>query len=47
MNLIKLPKAESSPGHPLEQLLARRRSMRDYTGQPANQADAACLLWAA
>ena len=47
MNLIKLPKTEPILGHPLEQLLARRRSMRDYTGQTVNLANAACLLWAA
>lgn len=47
MNLIKLPRTEPSPGHPLEQLLARRRSMREYADRPVTLANAACLLWAA
>lgn len=47
MSLIKLPKTEPSLSQPLEQLLAQRRSVRDYTGQPVALAEVACLLWAA
>lgn len=47
MNLIRLPKTEPSPAQPLEQLLARRRCMREYADRPVTLANAACLLWAA
>lgn len=47
MNLIKLPKTKPSPGQPLEQLLARRRCVRDYADRPVTLAIAACLLRAA
>lgn len=47
MNLIRLPRPETGSGHALEQLLARRRSVRDYTGQPLTFAQVASLLWAA
>lgn len=47
MNLIRLPKAETNLGHPLELLLSRRRSVRDFSAQPLALAQVACLLWAA
>lgn len=47
MNTIRLPKTEASLGHPLEQLLARRRSVRDYADRPVSLAKLSCLLWAA
>ena len=47
MNLIRLPKTRASLGHPLEQLLARRRSVRDFTAQPVALSTVASLLWAA
>jgi len=47
MNLIRLPKAETNLGHPLELLLSRRRSVRDFGAQPLALAQVACLLWAA
>lgn len=46
MNLIRLPKTEPGPAYPLEQLFARRRSVREYTRQPVPLAKVACLLWA-
>lgn len=42
-----LPNTEPGPGLPLQQLLARRRSIRDYAAQPLTLAQAASLLWAA
>lgn len=47
MSLIRLPKTAPSLGHPLEQLLAQRRTHRAYSGQPVSLAKVACLLWAA
>jgi SagB-type dehydrogenase family enzyme len=47
MTLLTLPESEPGPGLPLQQLLARRRSIRDYTAQPLTLAQAASLLWAA
>ncbi len=47
MTLIRLPKTAPSLGHPLERLLAQRRTLRAYSGQPVSWAKAACLLWAA
>lgn len=47
MTLIRLPKTAPSLGHPLEQLLAQRRTRRAYSGQPVSLAKVACLLWAA
>lgn len=43
MILITLPKIE--PG-PLQQLIARRRSVRDYSDAPLCLEDASALLWA-
>jgi SagB-type dehydrogenase family enzyme len=47
MSLIKLPSLESHNGHLLHVLLAKRRSVRDYTSKPVELAQAARLLWAA
>lgn len=47
MSFIKLPKTEPSPGQSLEQMLARRRCVREYADRPVTLANAACLLWAA
>lgn len=47
MGLIKLPRAETSLGHPLELLLSRRRSVREFESGAVSLAQAACLLWAA
>lgn len=47
MSLIKLPKIEPSPGRPLEQLLARRRCVREYEDRPVTLVNMACLLRAA
>lgn len=47
MSLIKLPQTEPSPAQPLEQLLVRRRCVREYADRPVTLANAACLLWAA
>ncbi len=47
MSLIKLPRAEASLGHPLELLLARRRSVRDFAPGALSLVQASCLLWAA
>lgn len=47
MSLIKLPQTEPSPAQPLEQLLARRRCVREYADRPVTLTNAACLLWAA
>jgi SagB-type dehydrogenase family enzyme len=47
MSLIKLPRAETSLGHPLELLLARRRTVREFAPRPVSLAQASCLLWAA
>ena len=47
MSLITLPQTESSRSEPLEQLLARRRCVREYADRPVTLANAACLLWAA
>lgn len=47
MNLIRLPKAETTLGHPLELLLAQRRSVRDFSAQSIPLSKLSCLLWAA
>lgn len=47
MSPIKLPQTEPSPAQPLEQLLARRRCIREYVDRPVTLTNAACLLWAA
>lgn len=47
MFTLSLPKTERGPGLALEQLLARRRSVRDYTGEPLSLEQASALLWAA
>lgn len=47
MSLIKLPRAETSLGHPLELLLAQRRSVRDYVPTSISLVQASCLLWSA
>jgi len=47
MFILSLPKMEPVPDLSLEHLLARRRSIRDYTAQPLTLAQAAGLLWAA
>lgn len=47
MSLIKLPRAEACLGHPLELLLARRRSVREFASKPVSLMQASCLLWAA
>ena len=47
MSILSLPKVEPSPPLRLEQLLARRRSIRDYTVQPLTLAQVASLLGAA
>lgn len=47
MKQVRLPKAESNFGHPLELLLSHRRSIRSYSPQPLNLINVACLLWAA
>lgn len=47
MAFISLPKLEFSVGPPLEELLERRRSVRDYAPKPVTLAQAATLLWAA
>ena len=47
MSLIKLPRAEAALGHPLEMLLSRRRSVRDFASKPVSLVEASCLLWAA
>jgi SagB-type dehydrogenase family enzyme len=47
MSLIRLPKAETNLGHPLELLLAQRRSVRDFAPRPVSLVQASCLLWAA
>jgi SagB-type dehydrogenase family enzyme len=47
MSLIKLPRAETALGHPLELLLSRRRSVRDFVSRPVSLAQASCLLWSA
>ena len=47
MFTLSLPKTESGPGLALEQLLARRRSVRDYRDAPLTLQHASALLWAA
>lgn len=47
MSLIKLPRAETSLGHPLELLLAQRRSVRDFAPKSISLVQTSCLLWAA
>lgn len=47
MNLIRPPKTEASLCHPLEQPLARRRSVRAYADRPVSLTKLSCLLWAA
>lgn len=47
MFILSLPRIEPVPGLSLEQLLARRRSIRAYTAQPLTLAQVAGLLWAA
>jgi SagB-type dehydrogenase family enzyme len=47
MSLIRLPRAETSLGHPLELLLAQRRTIREFSTQPVSFAKVSCLLWAA
>ncbi len=45
MPLLSLPTTGAAPA--LERLLARRRSIRDYTAEPLSLEHAAALLWAA
>lgn len=47
MFILSLPASEPAPDLSLEQLLARRRSIRDYTSQPLTLGQLAGLLWAA
>lgn len=47
MSILSLPKTGPGPALALEQLLARRRSVRDYTREPLTLAQAAALLRAA
>lgn len=47
MNLIQLPRAEAHLGHPLEMLLAQRRSIRDFSPGPLTLVEVSSLLWAA
>ncbi len=44
---VALPEARSTGEVPLEQAIAQRRSVRDFTDEPLALADAAQLLWAA
>jgi SagB-type dehydrogenase family enzyme len=47
MSLIKLPRAEANLGHPLEMLLSRRRTVREFAPGAVSLTQASCLLWAA
>lgn len=47
MSILSLPKTGPGPALALEQLLARRRSVRDYTSESVTLAQAAALLRAA
>ena len=44
---IRLPPPPAGAGHAIEQLLAHRRSRREFTGGPLELAEIARLLWAA
>lgn len=47
MSLVALPRAEAGLGHPIELLLARRRTVRAFAARPVSLLQASCLLWAA
>lgn len=44
---IKLPELHPAARHPIERLLARRRSVRDFAATPLSLEELAHLLWAA
>lgn len=43
MSQIKLPRAESSLGHPLEMLLAQRRTVREFASKPVSLTQASAV----
>src|SRR5574340_1307287 len=44
---LKLPELAPSAWHPIERLLAHRRSVREFTDKPLSLAELGRLLWAA